>query len=151
MASTTVEAEEHETIGVLFGCFARKRDGPGLPGDLIIYRGHLFPLKWIGSTGIALSNFSEVTGFKTGSQQLPLLAGVSSTNRDILREFMDWYLWSGRGNPSQFRRGQVCLLRCVSFVEGKAAGVAERGTPPNQRFCVRVKMNRKASKSTRVP
>ena len=35
-------------IGVLFGCFARKIDiidGPGLPGGLIIYQGHLFPLK----------------------------------------------------------------------------------------------------------
>ena len=33
------------TIGVLFGCVARKIDGPGLPGGLIIYQGHLFPLK----------------------------------------------------------------------------------------------------------
>ena len=32
-------------IGVLFGCFARKIDGPGLPGGLIIYQGHLLPLK----------------------------------------------------------------------------------------------------------
>ena len=32
-------------IGVLFGCFGRKIDGPGLPGGLIIYQGHLFPLK----------------------------------------------------------------------------------------------------------
>ena len=32
-------------IGVLFGCFARKIDGPGLPGGLIIYQGHLFPVK----------------------------------------------------------------------------------------------------------
>ena len=29
-------------IGVLFGCFGRKVDGPGLPGGLIIYQGHLF-------------------------------------------------------------------------------------------------------------
>ena len=32
-------------IGVLFGCFGGKIDGPGLPGGLIIYQGHLFPLK----------------------------------------------------------------------------------------------------------
>ena len=32
-------------IGVLFGCVGRKIDGPGLPGALIIYQGHLFPLK----------------------------------------------------------------------------------------------------------
>ena len=31
--------------GVLFGCFGRKVDGPGLPGGLIIYQGHLLPLK----------------------------------------------------------------------------------------------------------
>ena len=31
-------------IGVLFGCFGRKIDGPGLSGGLI-YQGHLFPLK----------------------------------------------------------------------------------------------------------
>ena len=39
------------SMGVLFGCFARKIDGPGLPGDLIIYQGHLFPLTghlWLG-------------------------------------------------------------------------------------------------------
>ena len=29
-------------IGVPFGCFGRKVDGPGLPGGLIIYQGHLF-------------------------------------------------------------------------------------------------------------
>ena len=34
------------TIGVLFGCFGRKMMAiPGLPGGLIIYQGHLFPLK----------------------------------------------------------------------------------------------------------
>ena len=33
------------TIGVLFGCFGGKIDGPCLPGGLIIYQGHLFPLK----------------------------------------------------------------------------------------------------------
>ena len=32
-------------MGVLFGCFARKIDGPRLPGGLIIYKGHLCPLK----------------------------------------------------------------------------------------------------------
>ena len=32
-------------IGVLFGCFARKIDGPCLPGGLIIDQGHLFPPK----------------------------------------------------------------------------------------------------------
>ena len=32
-------------IGVLCGCFARRIDGPGLPGGLIIYQGHLFPPK----------------------------------------------------------------------------------------------------------
>ena len=32
-------------IGVLFGCFGGKIDGPGLPGGLIIYQGHLFALK----------------------------------------------------------------------------------------------------------
>ena len=32
-------------LGVLFGCFGRKIDGPALPGGLIIYQGHLFPLK----------------------------------------------------------------------------------------------------------
>ena len=32
-------------IDGLFGCFGRKVDGPGLPGGLIIYHGHLFPLK----------------------------------------------------------------------------------------------------------
>ena len=32
-------------IGVLFGCFGRKIDGPGLPGSLIIYQGRRFPLK----------------------------------------------------------------------------------------------------------
>ena len=30
------------TIGVLFGCFGGKIDGPGLPGGLIIYQGYLF-------------------------------------------------------------------------------------------------------------
>ena len=30
---------------ILFGCFGRKIDGPGLPGGLIIYKGLLFPLK----------------------------------------------------------------------------------------------------------
>ena len=28
-----------------FGCFGEQIDGPGLPGGLIIYHGHLFPLK----------------------------------------------------------------------------------------------------------
>ena len=28
-------------IGILFGCFGRKIDGPGLPGGLITYQGHL--------------------------------------------------------------------------------------------------------------
>ena len=32
-------------ISVLFGCFTRKIDGTGLPGGLIIYQGHSFPLK----------------------------------------------------------------------------------------------------------
>ena len=32
-------------IGVLFSCFGRTIDGPGLPGGLIIHQGHLFPLK----------------------------------------------------------------------------------------------------------
>ena len=32
------------TIGVIFGCFGRKIDSPGLPGGLIIYQGHLFLL-----------------------------------------------------------------------------------------------------------
>ena len=32
-------------IGVLFGCFGRKIHGPGLPGGLIFYQGHLFPPK----------------------------------------------------------------------------------------------------------
>ena len=32
-------------IGVLFGFFVRKIDGPGLPGVLIIYQGQLFPRK----------------------------------------------------------------------------------------------------------
>ena len=32
-------------IGVLVGCFIRKIGGPGLPGDLLIYQGHLLPLK----------------------------------------------------------------------------------------------------------
>ena len=35
----------HGTKGVLFGCFGRKIDGPGVAGGLIIYQGHLFPLK----------------------------------------------------------------------------------------------------------
>ena len=35
----------YPTVGVLFGCFGRKIDGPGLPGGLIVYQGHLFPLK----------------------------------------------------------------------------------------------------------
>ena len=30
-------------IGLLFGCFGN--NGPGLPAGLIIYQGHLFPLK----------------------------------------------------------------------------------------------------------
>ena len=29
-------------IGVLFGCFAKHIEGPGLPGGSIIYQGHLF-------------------------------------------------------------------------------------------------------------
>ena len=33
------------SIDVLFGCFCRKKDGPGLPGGLIIYQGYLFTLK----------------------------------------------------------------------------------------------------------
>ena len=33
------------TIGVLFGCLGRKIDGPGLPGILISYQGHVFPRK----------------------------------------------------------------------------------------------------------
>ena len=32
-------------IGVLFGCFSIQIDGPGLPVGLIMYQGHLFPLK----------------------------------------------------------------------------------------------------------
>ena len=32
-------------IGVPFGCFGRKIDGPGLPGGFIIYLGHLCALK----------------------------------------------------------------------------------------------------------
>ena len=42
------------TIGVLFGCFARQIDGPGVLGGFIIYQGHLFPLKghlWLGPFG----------------------------------------------------------------------------------------------------
>ena len=34
-----------QSIGVLSGCFGRKIDGPGFPGGLIIYQGHLFHLK----------------------------------------------------------------------------------------------------------
>ena len=30
-------------IGVLLGCFARKTDGPGLPGGLIIYQAIYVP------------------------------------------------------------------------------------------------------------
>ena len=33
------------SIGVHFGCFGRKIDGPGLPGGVIIYQSHLFPPK----------------------------------------------------------------------------------------------------------
>ena len=32
-------------IGVHFCCFGRKIDGPGFPGGLVIYQGHLFALK----------------------------------------------------------------------------------------------------------
>ena len=35
----------HVSIGVLFGCFAGRIDGPGLPGGSIIYQGPRFPLK----------------------------------------------------------------------------------------------------------
>ena len=34
-----------EIIGVLFGCVARKIDGPASPGGSIIFQGHLFTLK----------------------------------------------------------------------------------------------------------
>ena len=33
------------SIGVLFDCFGRKIDGPGLPGGSIIYQGHPFSQK----------------------------------------------------------------------------------------------------------
>ena len=39
------EAPLFVCIGVLFSCFGRKIGGPGLPGGLIIYQGHLVPLK----------------------------------------------------------------------------------------------------------
>ena len=32
------------SIGVLLGCFGGKIDGPGLPGGLVFYQGHLFAL-----------------------------------------------------------------------------------------------------------
>ena len=34
-----------QIIGVLFGCFGRKIDGPAVPGGFIIYQGHLFAQK----------------------------------------------------------------------------------------------------------
>ena len=34
--------DKFESIGVRFGCFGGKIDGPGLHGGLIIYQGHLF-------------------------------------------------------------------------------------------------------------
>ena len=36
---------QHVLIGVLFCCFGRNINGPGLPGGSIIYQGHLFSLK----------------------------------------------------------------------------------------------------------
>ena len=33
------------SIGVLFVCFGRRIDGPGLPGGLIIHQGHLISPK----------------------------------------------------------------------------------------------------------
>ena len=32
------------TIGVLFGCFGREIEGPGLPGGLVIYQGEKLDL-----------------------------------------------------------------------------------------------------------
>ena len=40
MPETNLEVEIPRNIGVLFGCFASKLDGPGLPGGLIIYQGN---------------------------------------------------------------------------------------------------------------
>ena len=37
-----VSERNSEYLGVLVGCFGRQMDGPGLPGGLIIYQGHLF-------------------------------------------------------------------------------------------------------------
>ena len=34
-----------EGIGVLFGCFAREKDGDSWSGGLVIYQGYLFALK----------------------------------------------------------------------------------------------------------
>ena len=38
-------AKNGSVIGVLFRCFGTQIDGPGLPGGLIIYQGHLFAIK----------------------------------------------------------------------------------------------------------
>ena len=49
-------------IGVLLGCFARKIDGPGLPGGLIIYLGHLFRQKdtYVQAPFSCLGNLEDV-------------------------------------------------------------------------------------------
>ena len=64
-------------IGVLFGCFGRKIDGPGLPGGLIIYQGHLFALK-----GHLCSQWTLVEGHLTSWDQIYQSSGVTTNGTD---------------------------------------------------------------------
>ena len=56
------------SIGVLFGCFDRKIDGPNLPGGSIIYQGHLLPLGHLWTPAVAHVPLFNTLDFRGGNK-----------------------------------------------------------------------------------
>ena len=89
------------TIGVLFGCFARKIDGPGLPGGVIIYQGHLFPLKGhLGSGSYQSGRRQEVDAIRVTQGPCTCMSRNSIPRRGIHEVFLS--LESSEVNITRF-------------------------------------------------
>ena len=82
-------------IGVLFGCFGRTIDGPGLPGGLIIYQGHLFPLKGH-------------------------LRGCGSKNQQLNGTLEDGHMDQSLRNPSGFILSHTYVHEVILHVQSQA-------------------------------
>ena len=93
-------------IGVLFGCFGRYIDGPGLPGGLIIYQGHLFPLKghlWFPQFCWWFGAWNPTT-----------YAGLQKKKKDLhLEPPFETCCFFQHQNRVGNHRLQVAMLRCI--------------------------------------